>query len=163
MKQRQRFESWRQLLFSTLLLLAMGMTLTACSNDEDEQEQEVSYWDESYPEKIVEKLVDTPAYVTSELVPKSGEYTTILYSLNAESLDVAVNSNDYSGVGAICVETAKLTENKIPLHSKVYITASVTNRCRLNPDYAIKYYGFYDLGWANLPNKAYLHKIRIKK
>ena len=163
MKQRQRFEPWHQLLFSALLLLAMGMAVTACSSDEDgSEEQEVSYWDESYPEKIVEKLVDTPAYVTSELVPKSGEYTTILYSLNAESLDVAVNSNDYSGVEAICVETAKLTENKIPLHSKVYITASVTNRCRLNPDYAIKYYGLYDSGWANLPNKAYLNKIRIR-
>ena len=80
MKQRQRFEPWRQLLFSTLLLLAIGMAVTACSSDEDgSEEQEVSYWDESYPEKIVEKLVDTPAYVTSELVPKSGEYTTILY------------------------------------------------------------------------------------
>ena len=158
MKLRQQFEPWRQFLFPALLLLAMGMAVTACSSEE----QEFSYWDESYPEKIVEKLVDTPAYVTSELVPKSGEYTTILYSLNAESLDVAVNSNDYSGVGAICVETVKLTENKIPLHSKVYITASVTNRSRLNPDYAIKYYGLYDSGWANLPNKAYLHKIRIR-
>ncbi|MBR1654958.1 MAG: hypothetical protein IJ698_00865 [Prevotella sp.] len=38
MKQRQRFEPWRQLLFSALLLLAMGMTVTACSSDEENKE-----------------------------------------------------------------------------------------------------------------------------
>ena len=36
MKQRQRFEPWRQFLFSTLLLLAMGMAVTACSSEETE-------------------------------------------------------------------------------------------------------------------------------
>ena len=34
MKQRQRFEPWRQLLFSALLLLAMGMAVTACSSED---------------------------------------------------------------------------------------------------------------------------------
>ena len=38
MKQRQRFEPWRQLLFSALLLLAMGMVVTACSSEENDEE-----------------------------------------------------------------------------------------------------------------------------
>ena len=38
MKQRQRFEPWRQLLFSAMLFLTMGMAVTACSSDEDGSE-----------------------------------------------------------------------------------------------------------------------------
>ena len=40
MKQRQRFEPWRQFLFSALLLLAMGMAVTACSSEEDRGDSE---------------------------------------------------------------------------------------------------------------------------
>ena len=35
MKQRQRFEPWRQLLFPALLLLTIGMAVTACSSEEE--------------------------------------------------------------------------------------------------------------------------------
>ena len=159
MKQRQRFESWHQLLFSTLLLLAMGMTLTACSNDEDEQEQEVSYWDESYPELIIEELVDIPAYVDTIETRTNGAYTKILFSryhpYDADSLDVAISSNFNPFLTRIVlVETAKLEKYNIPLHSKVYITASVTNR----------HWNIVDPGFSiDLPFKAYLHKIRIRK
>ena len=36
MKQRQRFEPWRQFLFSALILLAMSMAMTACSSEEED-------------------------------------------------------------------------------------------------------------------------------
>ena len=38
---KQRFELWRQLFLSTLLLLAMGMAMTACSSEDEEKTLDV--------------------------------------------------------------------------------------------------------------------------
>ncbi len=155
MKLRQQFEPWRQFLFPALLLLAMGMAVTACSSEE----QEFSYWDESYPERIIEELVDIPAYVDTIDTRTNGAYTKILFSryhpYDADSLDAAISSNFNPFLTRIVlVETAKLEKYNIPLHSKVYITASVTNR----------HWNIVDPGFSiDLPFKAYLHKIRIRK
>lgn len=151
--KRLLFVPWRQLLFSALILFAT--TMTACSSEE----QEVSFWDESYPELIIEKLVDIPAYVDTIETITNGAYTRILFSrnhpYNADSLDVAISSNSKVFLTRIIlVETAKLGRYNIPLHSKTYITASVTNR-HLN---------IIDPGFSiDLPYKAYLHEIRIRK
>ena len=145
-------------MISACLLLPVGMT--ACGNDD---EKEVSFWDESSPEEIVEELVEMPAYVETIDELSSGTYTYVHYHKyhpnNAELLDAAINSGDYSEIRTIVVETEKLRMENIPLHSKVYITASVTSRCRINADYMKQKTGFADTGWLNFANKAYLHKI----
>lgn len=158
MKAKRNIRKKALLLFSALLLLTMGMAVTACSSEE---EKGIPLWDESNPEEIVDLLVDAPAYVeTVSPMPEDGLYTTVLYNLNADFLDAAIKSNDHTGVTRLFVKTAKLTENNIPFHSKVYITASVTNRSMINPDYAKKKFGIYDQGWAFIPRKTYLYKIR---
>ena len=146
------------MIFACLLLPA---GLTACRGDDEE---EISFWDESYPEEIVEELVDVPAYVETIDELSYGIYTCVHYHKshpnNAELLDAVINSGDYSEIRTIVVETEKLKKENIPLHSKVYITASVTNRCRINANYMKQKHGFVDTGWLNFASKAYMHKIR---
>ena len=55
MKLRQQFEPWHQLLFSTLLFLAVGMAVTACSSEEDEYSEEreslAEFFKKSFPQE----------------------------------------------------------------------------------------------------------------
>ena len=55
MKQRQRLELWRQLLFSALILLAISMAMTACSSDEDsisaERESLAEFFKKTFPQE----------------------------------------------------------------------------------------------------------------
>ncbi|MBQ4484873.1 MAG: hypothetical protein II934_07745 [Prevotella sp.] len=159
-KMKKKKSALRLFLAMTFTCLLLPIGVTGCSSDD---ENEISFWDENSPEEILEELADVPAYVETIDELSSGIYTYVHYHKyhpnNAELLDAAINSGDYSEIRTIVVETEKLRMENIPFHSKVLITASVTSRCRINADYMKQKTGFADTGWLNFANKAYLHKI----
>lgn len=136
-----------------LSALTILFLLSGCSKDEEED----SYYGKIKDERVVFELNDVPAYVLESYMG----YVFICYSEYADeyftgvpdtSLEVFNDVYDHMiGVSLHDFETYN-----IPLSSKVYVSASVTNNCRIMPK-ELNPGIFYDR-----QVKAYLRDIRLR-
>lgn len=148
-----------------MVAAAFAMVMAGCSNkNEDDKDEEIPFWDESYPEEIVEELVDVPAYIPAYGLSPSKDmsgYATIYYSRHMESLKAFAQSGEmYEPIKEISVERNDYMEEYVDAGRFACITASITNRDKVNPEYLFKVgTGEHDESHVQ-PPKTYIHQIK---
>lgn len=164
-------------LFSILLCLGILLNLTSsCSNDDEVQ----PWFDKVKNEHVELELVDTPAYVLMKkldcviityskyiddiddflepqdpFISKSTKSTT-LDTTSVEVIDIF--DNEY----LIGVKASDFEKYDIPIPSKVYVTASVTNNNSRNIRDMSEMEAESALKFDVRPKKAYLRNIRLR-
>lgn len=145
----------------SICLLALMPLLMGCDKEDEEEDlilvESFVGTDGMEGEKIVMELEDVPAYIMQD--DTIDDYVIIGYSNPDEVAERGNEAKEEYSANRIGISTQEFSEFDIPLHSKIYISASVTNVERvLNDGPSI---WPMDSSLDNL-RKAYLRDIRIR-
>lgn len=153
----------RVFLIWSILSLAMVIPFTSCGDDKEMTEDDYPFYaDMGDEEQIVSELEDVPAYVYDYY----RQYVFICYSKYADDYYLSPDINNLPQeviedvhahrIGVLATDFDKYD---LPLNSKVYISASVTNNWHIlaSPE-------DFDPGYnqARLSAKSYLKDLRSR-
>lgn len=151
----------RVFLIWSILSLAMVIPITSCGDDKEMTEDDYPFYaDMGDEEQIVSELEDVPAYVYDYY----RQYVFICYSKYADDYYLSPDINNLPQeviedvhahrIGVLATDFDKYD---LPLNSKVYISASVTNTGKI-----LKIPGDVDpeIDQSRLSAKAYLKNLK---
>lgn len=149
-----------KLFFLISLLAAVIVSFGGCGDDKEDLFITDTF-EGTENEVVVFELENVPAYVTTDY----GGYVSIYYSEYVD--DYFVNKNFKSGIEGdimdhrIGVKLSDYNAYGIPLYSKIYISASVTNRGRALDENG-EDFGYINGGVLPVQRKAYLIDLRSR-
>lgn len=149
----------------SICLLAIVPLLAGCDKDDEEGEglivvESFEGTDGVEGERIIAELEDVPAVIRYE----RHEYVSLCHADHAEEYYINENLSYSLEIikALIAIKTAEFDDYDLPLNTKVYISASITNVVRHFDDSVLDDDWFWHPG-PIYQHKAYLKEIRLRK